>query len=926
MAIPGITQTVIPDVYTNIITNSKGASIPGGVRTAAIIGLGTRSEVIITAAQGSGLDGLNPTYTSATGSDGRHFALSLAPIISNRTTLFHNGVPLVGLEAQIDSNPFSNSYGYRIDIATGHIELQRAHLVDQGGSFYTIGATNIGVGTLQNLSLVDINAPSETWTIKCVSVQRNNLNQPIAGTASFVAFGSVSGNVLDANGNPVVWVANNTVATNTILQFSILETQVASVTVSAFREGDFFTLKVASGALGKNDTLTASYIAVSDINTPVFFDNIKDISIKHGPVTLDNTLPLGCFLAFANATPGILCLQAAPSLPRRSSYELLNNFPATSTNCNDFIIPLPLGVSPDPNSQIHIFVTNPTTLIEKQLLPNKFPFFTLGDVGDPTVCNFVFDNAAPPAGNSFSYSVIQENAAINFATDGYLNRDLTTQINGTFSSASIVFDSTYVGKQLDIIDAVNLANIGSFDIVGVSGGDLAIRADSVPPFADFINEASVHFDLVDSVFGNVIAGTSGTDGALVAIPDTATGTFHSVAINFAPFNPVVNGYKLQITASSNGNVGLFDITSYNSGSNTLTIAKSFVSEHNLKFEVIDTSQTSDFLVLNHNIVPNGYNLRVTLVDIKDSTFFDAGWETALAAMETVECDILVPLPKQTISVIFDNCLNHCLTMSNILNKKERVLFIGAINGLTPDNVTGVSLAAVEDIGVLEGIQGATIADILAGNTEDLANYSVPDAFGETFRCAYFYPDQIVVQVGTQNQIIDGFYLAAAAAGYLSGITNVSIPLTRKTLSGFTILTNRQFSPRTLQNLVAAGIIVLQPVQGGGSVVWGLTTTQSGFVEEQELSIVFIRDRIAKTLRQGLRGFIGQAADGDEVTVIGVRATALLNSFVSQKLITAYADLNVQMDPVDPTQINIFVKVQPIYPINKIYVEVSVGLI
>ncbi len=156
---------------------------------------------------------------------------------------------------------------------------------------------------------------------------------------------------------------------------------------SPFRQGDYFTVKVSSGVLVRGDSLTASYIAVSDINNPTFLSSTSQIQTNYGNVSLSNTLSLGCQLAFANQTLGIMCVEAAPPLPRRVSYELETNFNATSADCNDFIIPLPLGVSPDPNSQIHIFVTNPTTGIETQLLPNMFPFYTLGTA----TCAFVGD-------------------------------------------------------------------------------------------------------------------------------------------------------------------------------------------------------------------------------------------------------------------------------------------------------------------------------------------------------------------------------------------------------------------------------------------------------------------------------------------------------------------------------------------------------
>jgi len=955
--IPGATS-VGPGVITNIVTQTNGASVPGGVRIAAIIGTGARSEIVVASANGGGNDGLNPTYTSTiTGLDGRHFLLSTSPDVPGFTQLFKNGVPLVGIEGAITNNAFSDVYDYMFDPTTGQIELQTAHLVDQGGSFYTIGVTNVGVGTLTNLTLADVNAPPETWTIKCVSVQRNNLNQPIAGTASFVAFGSVSGNVVDANGNTIVWVANNTVATNSILSFSILETvNGMSVTISPFREGDYFTVQVASGVLLRGNSLTASYIAVSDINNPVFQDTISTIVTNYGSPSyvaggIGNSLSLGCQLAFANQAPGIMCVEAAPPLPRRISYQLESNFNATSTDCENYQIPLPPNVTPDPNSQIHFFVTNPATGVETQLLPNQFPFFTLGTGGNPTICDFVFSQVQPPSGNAFSYSAVQENAVLNFAQDGYLNVSLTSPYLATFESASHIFQLSDVGKYVNITNAVNLANISSspgtdeagpgnelnqlipgWAITSVSQGAATIAAvypgSPTPPFADFVDDSAATFELVD-IFGNAVPGTSGTV-AIVAVPNTATATFTSV-VDLSAYDIIGDGYQIRVLTSpamhpeTLTNIGLFDVTAF-TAPYTLTVTKTFVSEHDLTFEVVDATQTSSYIVVNQQIVPNGYSLRVTVVDTQDATFFDAGWVNALASLETQQIDVLVTLPQQTISVIFENALNHCLEMSNLTNRRERVLLLGAISGLTPANLTGAQLAAVEQLGIIEGIPNNDISTLLGGQLSDIANYSVPNAYGETFRAVYFFPDQIVVQVGSNATTIDGFYLAAAGAGYLSGQNNVAVPLTNKILSGFTINQNRMFNQLTNESLFQAGVCVVSPVSGGGNVLWGLTTTQSGYPEEQEISIVFIRDRIAKQMRAGFAGYIGNPEDLDTQGTLTARAVAMMNSFITQGLITNFANLSVINDPVEPRQWDITVAVQPVYPINWIYITVGVGTI
>lgn len=931
--IPGA-NNVLPGVFTDVITQSRGVSVPGGSRTAAMIGEGSTDETIVSQALGGGQDGLNPSYTGVTGRDGRHFQLANFPLVSNRVTLFKNGVPLKGLESLIDSNAFSSKFDYRVDIATGKLELQRAHLFDQGGSFWTALSTNVGQGSLSNLTLVDANALPETWTIRCVKVQRNSLNQPIANTASFLAFGSVSGAKLDANGNPIIWLSDGTLISNGTLKFSITET------TPAFREGDAFTVVVASGVLSRNDSLVANYVPVGVLNDPILLQGLGDVVRRHGLPSLTNNLSLGAQLAFANQAPALLTVQAAPPLPRRTSYVLNSSVNALALDNDEFIFPLPVGVVPDFNSNMHFFVKNNATNVETQILPNKFDYYQLDGAGKPTTTQFIMDNASAPAGHSYFYTVTQSLETVNFGEDGYIGRNLAFNNQGVFSSPSITFDSTYVGKAVKITDSVNSANLGIFNVTAVQGGKLYVVADGStftpstlqanPTYlSNFITETSgIAFTLIDPATG-LSDGYAGTDGYVVPLlSPNGDGYFKSTSINFATVTGLT-GLKLKITSSSVssasapiGNQGLYDIVAL-SGSG-LRLRKAVVNESNLEFEVLDPTLTSNYVVVNHNVVPNGYALRVSIVDKRDATFYDAGWITALAALETVECDILVPLPKQTISIIFQNALAHCITMSNIRNKKERVLFMGSIAGLTPDNITGVKPAAVEDIGVLEGIQGETITDILAGNVEDLANYSVPDAFGNTFRCVYFYPDQIVVQAGSDNVLVDGFYLAAAAAGYEAADVRLENPMTNKVLSGFTILRNKQFSPQTLEALAAAGVTTLQPVAGGGKIVWGRTTTQSGFPEEQEISIVFIRDRVAKTLRAGFQGFIGSPESPNTGAILNTRGVILLNSLVSQGLITQYKDLSVVRDDVDPTQWNITVRVQPTYPVNFIYIKVSLG--
>jgi hypothetical protein len=807
----------LPGVYTRVVTLSRGVSIPGGVRLAALLGEGSRVEDLIVGATGSGNDGLNSDYTSTVGRDGRHFALSLAPVVSNRTTIYKNGVPLTLTEDTIDTDPFDSRFDARIEIATGHIELQGASLVDQGGAYYSASSANVGTGTIGTLTLEDTDAPTETWTVRCSSVRRDGYGDPISGYAKFVVQGSVSGVLLDGYGNQITWQSDGVVVSNGVLSFAITEGG------TTFVEGDRFTIQVKGGTLVRGDNLTVTYIAEIDINDIEFFTDMPSLTAKHGSPSLTNRLSLGAQLAFANGPPGIYTLQTAPSIPRRVSY-ILEDDAAGATTLDDFTFPLEVGVLPDTDSNINFFITDPATGVESQVIPNKVTFFDAGITASPS--SFVFG-----AGYTYSYTVILQDAVRKKGNDGVLTSFGATATLSSASDASFNTDELGATMTLRIYDSANPANDGTYTITDVTDGVLTIGSGA------------------------------------------------------------------------------------------------FVTESSIKFEVLDSSvQNSTILFTDDIAIQAGGTVRATIVDNKDASFFDVGWITALEELEKIECDIVVPLPSQTLSQVFQNTRLHCETMSNIKNRRERVMFSGAISGLAPENVIGTEAAAVEDIGVLEGIQGDDISEILAGDTEDLTDYGVSNSFGDTFRVVYFYPDEIVVQIGADRTLIDGFFIAAAAAGFLSGVPNVAVPLTNKVLSGFTILRDKVFRPIILEQLTTAGIAVLQPVIGGGRVLHGRTTTQSGYVEEQEISIVFIRDRVAKTMRAGFQAFIGQAESPTLQGSLISRATGILNGLISQGLITQYADLTVKRDSVDPTQWNISVHVQPTYPVNFVYIEISIGLL
>jgi hypothetical protein len=169
-------------------------------------------------------------------------------------------------------------------------------------------------------------------------------------------------------------------------------------------------------------------------------------------------------------------------------------------------------------------------------------------------------------------------------------------------------------------------------------------------------------------------------------------------------------------------------------------------------------------------------------------------------------------------------------------------------------------------------------------------------------------------------------MATAVAGLLSATQNVSIPLTNKVLQGFTLTRDKIFRPVILDRLGGSGATVIQPIPGGGKVLAGRTTSQSGYVEDEEISIVFIRDRVKQVLRQSLAGFIGGVQGPDTLSLISARTKVIMTGLASQGLITSFGNIRASRDKVDPRQINIFLQFVPAYPINFVFIDIEVGVI
>jgi len=361
-----------------------------------------------------------------------------------------------------------------------------------------------------------------------------------------------------------------------------------------------------------------------------------------------------------------------------------------------------------------------------------------------------------------------------------------------------------------------------------------------------------------------------------------------------------------------------------SGTNTAGLGIASV-----QWEVIDTNETSAYFAVTDDVALNnltaGKGLRIQYVDSRDSAFFDTNWTTAFEALEREDVQLIVPVPTQTISNIFQATMTHVESMSQIINGRWRMGLIGAIQGLTPENLSGQELAAVENIGVLEGIQGDDPEEVLGDNIEDLADYSVAEAFGNSYRMVYMAPDEIIVNILGTNTVLPGYYLAACLGGFLANQGNLAEPATYKNLIGFSILRNKVYRQIQLDRLADAGVTVVQPVVGGGKILHALTTSQSLAPEEEEISIVSIRDATLRALREALKVFIGTVQDQNTITALSNTTTNVFGALVSQRLLQSFGSVSIVRDAIEPRQYNISGLIRPVGPVNWIFVSTTVQL-
>lgn len=177
---------------------------------------------------------------------------------------------------------------------------------------------------------------------------------------------------------------------------------------------------------------------------------------------------------------------------------------------------------------------------------------------------------------------------------------------------------------------------------------------------------------------------------------------------------------------------------------------------------------------------------------------------------------------------------------------------------------------------------------------------------------------------TSNQLnVGGQYMAAAIAGMYAA-RDVQIPLTRKTVAGFTGINDlRTASEQVLDS--QSGLIAID-LLGGVLRVRHDVTTAPGSVNSRESSVVRAKYEMATRLKLALdSSVIGLTAPVDRaILVVESVITGVLEQMLLEQGINGYQSVDARVANTDPTTIQAQFEYTPAYPINNIVVSFSIN--
>lgn len=178
-------------------------------------------------------------------------------------------------------------------------------------------------------------------------------------------------------------------------------------------------------------------------------------------------------------------------------------------------------------------------------------------------------------------------------------------------------------------------------------------------------------------------------------------------------------------------------------------------------------------------------------------------------------------------------------------------------------------------------------------------------------------------INGESSILNYTFIVAALAGKESSLTFPSTPLTKKTITGFT-LNLQSKSPRLdLDKLLSDGFMPLVANSSGAMIYQARTSSLSSSPILQEPSIQRSVDYVNKNLRYTLENsFTGKNVNSNLLTSIKVSSQDFLNK--QSDLISNASVVSVKQNSTDPRQVDIEISYSPLFPLNSLLISFTVS--
>jgi hypothetical protein len=182
--------------------------------------------------------------------------------------------------------------------------------------------------------------------------------------------------------------------------------------------------------------------------------------------------------------------------------------------------------------------------------------------------------------------------------------------------------------------------------------------------------------------------------------------------------------------------------------------------------------------------------------------------------------------------------------------------------------------------------------------------------------------KLVNPVTGREMVVGGQYAAAGVLGMLAA-RDVHIPLTRKTLAGFSgVAETRTATEMALDS--AAGLLVVEERTGVLRVRHGITTA-AGNINTREMSVVRAKYDMGHRLRNTLDGIIGIVAPvQDAPGIVSSLVRGVLEQIVLEGAISSYRNVKSRLLASDLTTVEVRFEYTPAYPINNIIVNFTIN--